>query len=112
MADDNDRWLHQIPGSRELGWVVRALGPDAYPDFLTLDERITYTARMAQARDRVGAEIAQSFAVAERSRVERRIGDVTLVAAICDGHPSEIGDAWGKKLSRAVFALYDAKSLA
>ena len=34
MADDNDRWLHAIPGSRELGWVVRALGPDAYPDFL------------------------------------------------------------------------------
>ncbi len=112
MADDNDRWLHAIPGSRELGWVVRALGPDAYPDFLTLDERVTYTPKMAQARDRVGAEIAQSFAVAERSRVERRVSDVTLVAAICDGHPSEIGDAWGKKLSRAVFALYDVQSLA
>ena len=112
MADDNDRWLHQIPGSRELGWVVRALGPDAYPDFLTLDERVAYTPRMAQARDRVGAEIAQSFAVADRSRVERRIGDVTLVAAICDGHPSEIGDAWGKAQPNTVFALYDAKSLA
>jgi oligoribonuclease NrnB/cAMP/cGMP phosphodiesterase (DHH superfamily) len=111
MADDNDRWLHAIPGSRELGWVVRALGPDAYPDFLTLDERVTYTPKMAQARDRVGAEIARSFEVAERSRVERRIGDVTLVVAVCDGHPSEIGDAWGKKMSRAVFALYDAKSL-
>jgi oligoribonuclease NrnB/cAMP/cGMP phosphodiesterase (DHH superfamily) len=111
MADDNDRWLHAIPGSRELGWVVRALGPDAYPDFLTLDERVTYTPKMAQARDRVGAEIARSFEVAERSRVERRIGDVTLVVAVCDGHPSEIGDAWGKTISRAVFALYDAKSL-
>jgi oligoribonuclease NrnB/cAMP/cGMP phosphodiesterase (DHH superfamily) len=111
MADDNDRWLHQIPGSRELGWVVRALGPDAYPDFLGLDERVTYTANMAQARDRVGAEIAHTFEVAERSRVERKVGDVTLVAAVCDGHPSEIGDAWGKKISRAVFALYDAKSL-
>jgi nanoRNase/pAp phosphatase (c-di-AMP/oligoRNAs hydrolase) len=43
--------------------------------------------------------------------VERRIGDVTLVVAVCDGHPSEIGDAWGKKMSRTVFALYDAKSL-
>ena len=112
MADDNDRWLHRIPGSRELGWVVRALGPDAYPDFLTLDERITYTPRMALARDRVGAEIARSFEVAEASRVERRLGDVTIVAAVCDGHPSEIADAWGKKVSRAVFALYDAKSLA
>ena len=112
MADDNDRWLHRIPGSRELAWVVRALGSDAYPDFLTLDEHVTYTPKMAEARDRVGAEIAHSFAVAERSRVERRVGDVTLVAAICDGHPSEIGDAWGKKTPRAVFALYDAKGLA
>ncbi len=112
MADDNDRWLHQIPGSRELGWVVRALGPDAYPDFLTLDERVTYTPRMVAARDRVGAEIARSFEVAERSRVERRVGETTLVTAMCTGHPSEIADAWGKKLSRAVFALYDAQSLA
>lgn len=112
MADDNDRWLHAIPGSRQLGWVVRALGPDAYPDFLTLDERVAYTPRMAEARDRVGAEIARSFEVAERSRVERRVGDVTLVVAVCDGHPSEIGDAWGKTISRAVFALYDATSLA
>jgi oligoribonuclease NrnB/cAMP/cGMP phosphodiesterase (DHH superfamily) len=111
MADDNDRWLHRIPGSRELGWVVRALGPDAYPDFLTLDERVDYTPKMAQARDRVGAEIARSFAVAERSRVERRIGGVTLVVAVCDGHPSEIGDAWGKATPGAVLALYDAKSL-
>jgi oligoribonuclease NrnB/cAMP/cGMP phosphodiesterase (DHH superfamily) len=112
MADDNDRWLHALPGSRELGWVVRALGPDAYPEFLTLDERVAYTPRMAEARDRVGAEIARSFEVAERSRVERRVGETTLVAAVCDGHPSEIADAWGKTRSRAVFALYDAKSLA
>ena len=66
---------------------------------------------MAEARDRVGAEIKRTFEVADRSRVERKIGDVTLVAAVCDGHPSEIGDAWGKKLPNAVFALYDAKSL-
>jgi oligoribonuclease NrnB/cAMP/cGMP phosphodiesterase (DHH superfamily) len=112
MADDNDRWLHEVPGSRELGWVVRALGPDAYPEFLTLDERVVYTPRMVEARDRVGAEIARSFEVARASRVERRVGDVTLVAAVCDGHPSEIADDWGKKTRRTVFALYDAKSLA
>jgi len=112
MADDNDRWLHRIPGSRELGWVVRALGPDAYPDFLTLDADVTYTPRMAEARARVGAEIAHSFDVALASRTERRVGDVTLVAAVCDGHPSEIADRWGRETTHAVFALYDAKSLA
>jgi nanoRNase/pAp phosphatase (c-di-AMP/oligoRNAs hydrolase) len=50
--------------------------------------------------------------VAERSRGERRVGDVTLVVAVCDGHPSEVADAWGKVAKQTVFALYDGKSLA
>jgi oligoribonuclease NrnB/cAMP/cGMP phosphodiesterase (DHH superfamily) len=111
MADDNDRWLHRVPGSRELGWVVRALGPEAYPDLLAIDEQVTYTPRMEAARARVRAEIARSLAVARASRVERRVGGVTLVAAVCHGHPSEVADAWGRETPGAVFALYDAKSL-
>ncbi len=112
MADDNDRWLHRIPGSRELAWVVRSLGEEAYADLLTIDERITYSPRMAAARARVEAEIAHSFAIANASRTERPLGRATLVTAVCDGHPSEIADAWGKQTRNAVFALYDAKSLA
>lgn len=111
MADDNDRWLHRIPGSRELAWVVRVLGPDAYDDIVGLDERVAYTPRMQAARERVEAEISGSVAVAEATRVERRIGDVSLVAAVCNGHPSEIADRWGKHATRTVFALWDAMSL-
>jgi oligoribonuclease NrnB/cAMP/cGMP phosphodiesterase (DHH superfamily) len=111
MADDNDRWLHKVPGSRELAWVVRALGPDAYEDFLALDERVTYTPRMTAARARVGAEIERSFAVASASRVEHFAAGVRVIAAVCDGHPSEIADAWGKDTPGAIFALYDATSL-
>src|SRR5262249_12961748 len=112
MADDNDRWLHRVPGSRELAWVVRALGPDAYEDLLALDERVTYTPRMAAARARVGAEIERSFAIANASRVEHFAAGVRVIAAVCAGHPSEIADAWGKETPGAVFALYDATSLA
>jgi oligoribonuclease NrnB/cAMP/cGMP phosphodiesterase (DHH superfamily) len=112
MADDNDRWLHRVPGSRELAWTVRSLGEEAYGELLGIDERVSYTPRMEAARARVEAEIARSFAVATASRVEQRIGDVTLVVAVCDGHPSEIADAWGKATRGTVFALYDAKSLA
>ena len=112
MADDNDRWLHRVPGSRQLAWTVRTLGPDAYDELLGIDERVTYSPRMQEARARVEAEIARSFAVAEASRVERPCGQATLVVAVCDGHPSEIADAWGKQASNAVFALYDARSLA
>src|SRR2546425_43564 len=111
MADDNDRWLHRVPGSRELAWVVRSLGEEAYAELLAVDERVTYTPRMAAARARVEAEIAHSFAVANASRTERPFGQATLVTAVCDGHPSEIADAWGKATRNTVFALYDAKSL-
>jgi oligoribonuclease NrnB/cAMP/cGMP phosphodiesterase (DHH superfamily) len=111
MADDNDRWLHRVPGSRELAWTVRTLGPDAYRELLGIDAHVSYTPAMQAARARVEAEIAHSFAVASASRVERRVGGVTLVAAVCDGHPSEIADAWGKEIPNAVFALYDARSL-
>ena len=112
MADDNDRWLHRIPGSRELAWVVRSLGAEAYEELLAIDERVTYSPRMSAARARVEAEIARSFAVANASRTERRVGGVTLVTAMCDGHPSEVADAWGRQTANAVFALYDAQSLA
>lgn len=112
MADDNDRWIHAVPGSRELAWVVRGLGPDAFEDFLTLDERVVYTPRMQAALDRAEDEIRHSFAIADASRVEQAIPGATLVTAVCDGHPSEIADAWGKQCRNTVFALYDAKSLA
>src|SRR5581483_8857649 len=58
---------------------------DAYEELLGLDAGLSYTPRMAAARRRVEAEIARSFAVADASRTERRVGDVTLVTAVCDG---------------------------
>jgi len=112
MADDNDRWLHRIPGSRELAWTVRALDADAYEELLATDAALTYTPRMREALARAQAEIEASFATARASRVERSVGPVKLVVAVCDGHPSEIADAWGKESQNTVFALYDAKSLA
>ncbi|MBI1816420.1 MAG: hypothetical protein HYR72_15690 [Deltaproteobacteria bacterium] len=114
MADDNDRWLHQVPGSRELALTVRAMGGlPAYEDLLTIDRAVTYTPRMRDAATRLTAELTHSFAVADASRVAQPITgrDVTLVAAVCDGYPSEIADKWGKQASRTVFALFDAKSL-
>src|SRR4030095_16711139 len=56
-------------------------------------------------------EIERSFAIASASRVEHFAAGVRVIAAVCDGHPSEIADAWGKDTPGAVFALYDATSL-
>ena len=35
-----------------------------------------------------------------------------MIAAVCDGYPSEIADRWGKEFSRSVFVLFDLQSAA
>jgi oligoribonuclease NrnB/cAMP/cGMP phosphodiesterase (DHH superfamily) len=111
MADDNDRWLHRIPGSRELALVVRAMAPGAaYHAFLELDERIADTPEMAQARSRVGDELERNRRLAEATRATRRVGDVTLVTALCDGYAGEIAEEWGRTSPSTVFAFFDVRA--
>ncbi len=111
LADDNDRWIHALDGSRELALTVGAMREtEAYQELLGVDAAVTYTPRMRAAHERVAAELAATHALAERTRSERAVGPITVVAAWCAGYPSEIGDAWGKRTRNAVFALYDTKS--
>lgn len=111
LADDNDRWIHAIEGSRELAIVVAAMREtEAYRELLTIDAAVTYSPAMREAEARVTAELAATHALANRTRTERMAGPVRVVAAWCAGYPSEIADAWGKQVSEAVFALYDTKS--
>ncbi len=116
MADDNDRWIHAIPGSRELALTIRTLGADresleGYQALLKIDSAVTYTPAMRAAYEKATREIQASFDVAAKSRVSLAVPGTpyTLVAAICEGHPSEIGDAWGKTATQTVFAFYDLK---
>jgi hypothetical protein len=111
LADDNDRWIHALAGSRELALTVGAMrAGDAYAELLGVDAAVTYTPRMREAHARVAAELAETHALAARTRAERVVGATRVVAAWCAGYPSEIGDAWGKSTPNAVFALYDTKS--
>ena len=82
----------------------------AYQELLGVDADVTYTPAMREAEARVTAEVAATHALAEKTRRERRVGDVTVIAAWCAGYPSEIGDKWGKATPNAVVALYDTKS--
>jgi oligoribonuclease NrnB/cAMP/cGMP phosphodiesterase (DHH superfamily) len=114
MADDNDRWIHAIPGSRELAWTIRTMGADkedlsGYEALLDIDADVTYTPAMRAAYEKTAKEIRESFTLAEKSRVALPLPGTpyTLVTAICDGHPSEIGDAWGKQTTQTIFAFYD-----
>ncbi len=113
MADDNDRWLHRIAGSRELGLVLRAMGSgEAYRSLLELDEHLTDTQAMATARARVNEELARNRALAEATRVDRDGRAVRLTTALCDGYAGEIADEWGRSSPRTVFALFDVRSRA
>jgi oligoribonuclease NrnB/cAMP/cGMP phosphodiesterase (DHH superfamily) len=111
MADDNDRWVHQIPGSRRLGQLVNLLGSEAYHELLNIDPAVTYTPRLREAEQQLDGELRWSFEVAERSRVTQQVGGLTVVGAVCDGYPSEVADAWGRIASRTIFALFDARGL-
>ena len=112
MADDNDRWLHEIPGSWDLALTLRSMnGPEAFEDLLAIDERATYTPRMRAAHDKVAREIEESTRVATASRSVTEIAKgIRIVAAVCDGYPSEIADRWGREHENAVFVLFDLKS--
>lgn len=116
MADDNDRWIHAIPGSHELALTIRAMGTEqdsleGYHALLDIDAAATYTPAMRAAYEKARREIDASFELAEKSRVSILVPDspYTFVAAVCDGYTSEIADAWGKKATQTVFALYDLK---
>jgi hypothetical protein len=112
MADDNDRWLHEIPGSWDLALTLRSMnGPEAFADLLSIDEHATYTPRMRAAHDKVAAELEHSIEIATRSRSITDLDDgVRIVAAVCDGYPSEIADRWGREHRNTVFVLFDLKS--
>jgi oligoribonuclease NrnB/cAMP/cGMP phosphodiesterase (DHH superfamily) len=113
MADDNDRWLHRIPGSRELGLVVRAMGAgEGYRSFLELDASLADTPSMKQARARVVEELERNRRLSEATRHEQPIGSLRLVCALCDGYAGEVADEWGKSSPQTVFVFFDVRSQA
>ena len=65
LADDNDRWIHALPGSRELALTVGAMrDATAYRELLGVDAAVTYTPAMREAEARVTAEVAATHALA------------------------------------------------
>ena len=113
MADDNDRWVHAIPASRELGLVLRAMpAAESYRSFLELGADGRDTPTMAAARARVKEELDRNRRLAEATRSEREVGAIRIVSALCDGYAGEIADEWGRGSPRTVFVLFDVRSRA
>lgn len=113
LADDVDRWILEVPGSRELALAVRAMSQqDAYRALLALDSSLTYTQEIESALRRVQDELKKTFALAESTRLITEIPTrgVRVVAAECIDYAGEVADRWSKSFERAVFALYDHRS--
>ena len=112
-ADDNDRWIHAIDGSRDLGLILRAMpAREGYEAFVAMDDDLADTPAMAAARSRVQEELKRNRNLATDTRVDRKLEGMTLTSALCDGYAGEIADEWGKSSPRTVFALFDVRSRA
>jgi oligoribonuclease NrnB/cAMP/cGMP phosphodiesterase (DHH superfamily) len=113
LADDVDRWVLAVKGSRELALAVRAMSQQAaYRALLSMDSSLEYPPEIARALARVEGELATTFAMAKATRhvTELPSRDIVVVAAECDGYAGEIADRWKMDFERAVFALYDHRS--
>jgi oligoribonuclease NrnB/cAMP/cGMP phosphodiesterase (DHH superfamily) len=117
LADDNDRWVHKLRGSRELAMTVAALGGTvAYRELLRIDADVRYSPRMEKAYDTASRELSDSIALAMRTRLEKTANDgLKIVAALCKGYTSEVAEALRQAMTkssdrnvpRAIFLLYN-----
>lgn len=111
-ADDNDRWILAIEGSRELALTVRAMEQqEAYRALLAMNSDLAYGPELKRARDRVTRELASTFRLAESTCTVQEVPDrdLRVVTCECDGYSGEIADRWRDRWKRGVFALYDRR---
>lgn len=111
-ADDNDRWILAIEGSRELALTVRAMEQkDAYNALMEMNSDLAYGPELRRAHDRVQRELAATLRLAESTCAEHEIPErgLRVVATECDGYSGEIADRWRDRYQQAIFALYDRR---
>ena len=111
-ADDNDRWILAVEGSRELALTVRAMEQfEAYRAVLALGPDLAYGPELRRAHDRVKRDLDGTFRLAESTYVVEEVParDLRVVAAECDGYSGEVADRWRSRYSHTVFALYDRR---
>jgi len=110
LADDVDRWVLAVDGSRELALAMRAMGQtEAYKALLAMDSSLELPPVIEQALGRVVNEVDEShdLALSTRHVVQVPHRDLVVVAAECDDYAGEIADRWKNDFASAVFALYD-----
>ena len=111
IADDHDRWIHEIPESSEWALAVQTLGGiSSYREILKLREpKMSRKLRFAFEQ---GQEAMQrSLDLANSTTVDRMLSNgITVRTACCFGYSSEVAAHLYAGQHRTVVALFDLRS--
>jgi oligoribonuclease NrnB/cAMP/cGMP phosphodiesterase (DHH superfamily) len=112
LADDHDRWVHQIPGSEDWALAVQTLGGiESYQEIIGLEAPVM-TQRLKTALEAGRTAMARSLEIARTTMVERALGNgLRLRSACCIGYSSEVAAKLYEEQHHTVIALFDLRSL-
>jgi len=112
IADDHDRWIHQIPESADWALAVQTLGGmESYREIIRMREPVL-SRRLRLALENGRNAMDRSLQVALATMVERPLGNgLRLRSACCMGYSSEVASKLYEGQHRTVIALFDLRSL-
>ena len=111
LADDHDRWVHQLPGSEDWALAVQPLGSsDSYREILSLKEPVL--GRKLKRALLAGREaMEKSRKLARATMIDRLLPNgLKLRTACCFGYSSEVAADLYDGQFRTVVALFDLRS--
>jgi uncharacterized protein len=111
IADDHDRWVHQIPESSDWALAVQTLGGMvSYREILKLREP-RMSRKLRSAFESGQDAMRRSLELAQATMVDRKLDNGTTVrTACCFGYSSEVAAQLYKGQTRTVVALFDLRS--
>ncbi len=112
IADDHDRWIHQVPESANWALAVQTLGgTDSYREITRLSEPVM-SRRLRLAYEQGKKAMDKSLDLAHATMVERPLGNgLRIRTACCMGYSSEVASKLYEGQSQTVIALFDLRSL-
>ena len=112
IADDHDRWIHQVPESADWALAVQTLGGiDSFREIMRLNEPVM-SRRLRLAFEAGKKAMDKSLDLAHATMVERPLGNgLRIRTACCLGYSSEVASKLYEGQSHRVVALFDLRSL-
>jgi oligoribonuclease NrnB/cAMP/cGMP phosphodiesterase (DHH superfamily) len=112
LADDHDRWLHQIPGSADWALAVQTLGGlESFREIVRLREPVM-SRKLKTALEMGRSAMDKSLAVARATLVDRQLTNgLRLRSACCIGYSSEVASKLYEGQTQTIVALFDLRSL-